>query len=106
MLRGARHPVLAARLSYFALNPLSYDAFQAGDGRLAPDAAIPETDAARADPLVLSKRFPTWGFRRKFRKGRLYREWDALAAALGERTPGAHVLVFPCAPLQLVELDD
>jgi len=55
---------------------------------------------------VLSKRFPTWGFRRKFGKGRLYREWDDLAAALGARTPNARVLAFPCAPLPLVELED
>jgi nickel-dependent lactate racemase len=106
MLRGARHPLLAARLSYFALNPLSWSAFQAGDARRPPDAAIPEVDPARADPLVLSKRFPTWGFRRKFAKGRLYREWDGLAAALARRTPNALVLVFPCAPLQLVEIVD
>ncbi|MBW2315960.1 MAG: DUF2088 domain-containing protein [Deltaproteobacteria bacterium] len=106
MLRGARHPVLAARLSYFALNPQSYAAFEAGDGQLAADASIPEVDASQAEPLVLSKRFPTWGFRRKFGKGRLYREWDDLAAALGARTPNARVLVFPCAPLQLVELED
>ena len=105
MLRGARSPVLAARLSYFALNPQSYAVFRAGDGRLAPDAPIPEVDATAADPLVLSKRFPTWGFQRKFGKGRLYREWDDLATALAERAPGARVLVFPCAPLQLVELD-
>jgi len=104
MGRGARHPLLAARLSYFALNPLAWDAFRAGDGRLPPDAPIPEPDPAEADPLVLSRRFPTWGFRRKFARGRLYREWDALAGDLGRRLPGARVLVFPCAPLQLVEL--
>jgi nickel-dependent lactate racemase len=104
MLRGIRHPLLAARLSYFSLNPLSYDAFRAGDGRRAPDAPIPDVPAGEADPLVLSKRFPTWGFRRKFGKGRLYREWDALAADLARRAPGARVLVFPCAPLQLIEI--
>ncbi|HKJ24590.1 MAG TPA: lactate racemase domain-containing protein [Myxococcota bacterium] len=106
MLRGARHPRLAARLSYFSLNPLAWSAFQAGDGQLPPDGDLPDTDPAEADPLVLSRRFPAWGFRRKFGGGRLYREWDALAAALAERVPNARVLVFPCAPLQLVELVD
>ena len=104
MLRGARHPLLAARLSYFSLNPLSYEAFQCADGRLAADAPIADVAPDAADPLVLSRRFPSWGFRRKFKRGQLYREWDALAAALAQRAPGAKVLVFPCAPLQLVEI--
>jgi hypothetical protein len=105
LLRSVRHPLLAARLSYFSLNPLAWSAFQARDGRLPAEGPQPDVDPASADPLVLSKRFPTWGFRRKFGKGRLYREWDALAAALAKRAPGARVLVFPCAPLQLVELE-
>jgi hypothetical protein len=104
MLRGLRDPLLAARLSYFALNPLSYEAFREGDGRRSPDAPISDVPVDAADPLVLSKRFPTWGFRRKFGKGRLYREWEALAADLARRAPGARVLVFPCAPLQLIEI--
>ena len=59
----------------------------------------------RAEPLVWSEHFPRWGFRRKYRHGGLYRDWDALADALERRFPPGCALVFPCAPLQLLEID-
>jgi hypothetical protein len=105
MGRGLRHPLLAARLSYFALTPLSYEAFRAAEGRLPLEAEAAPGGGDDADPLVWSRRFPAWGFRRRFRGGRLYREWDALSATLARRFPSARVLVFPCAPLQLVDVE-
>jgi hypothetical protein len=98
-------PLLAARLTYFTLNPLSYAAFEAGEGRLPVDAAAAPSAAAGGGPLLLSRAFPRWGFRRRFPCGELYRDWPALAAALERRFPRARALVFPCAPIQLVEIE-
>ena len=99
------NPLLAARLTYFTLNPLSWAAFAAADGARV-DSGEEAGAATAADPLVFSRGFPSWGLRRKFPNGRLFRDWDALVRVLAERHPRGRALVFPCAPLQLVELGD
>jgi hypothetical protein len=58
-----------------------------------------------AEPLVLSTHFPSWGFRRRYPRGRLFRDWPSLRDVLARRFPRGRALVFPCAPLQLVEID-
>jgi nickel-dependent lactate racemase len=103
-LRAARHPELTARLGYFHLNPLPYAAFQAGDGRLAKTSRTAKPVSEPAEPLVFSRRFPDWGLRRKYPRGRLFREWHELEEVLASRFPRATALVFPCAPLQLPEI--
>jgi hypothetical protein len=98
-------PLLAARLCYFTLNPLSYADFAAGDGQLPADAPQGAEGGREAQPLVHSRNFPRWGFRRKFPKGRLFREWQELSDALARQNTSGTALVFPCAPLQIVELE-
>jgi len=102
MARAFRHPIaLPARVSYFALNGLDYAEFSATEERLALEE---DTPAARGmgDPLVFSRCFPSWGLRRKFPRGELYRDWEQLCGVLANRYPNARVLVLPCAPLQLL----
>jgi hypothetical protein len=105
MATGLRSPELAARLTYFTWNPLSYAAFCDRDGRLAADAPVAPKLGDEAEPLVFSEHFPSWGFRRRYPNGRLFRDWAALREVLARRFPAGHALVFPCAPLQLVEID-
>jgi hypothetical protein len=105
LARAVHSPLLAARLTYFTLNPLSYGAFAAGDGRLARDAGPAPQASPGAEPLLFSPRFPAWGFRRRYRRGRLFRDWDELCAELDRRFHAGHAVVFPCAPLQLVEIE-
>ena len=98
------HPILMARTSYFALNHLSYADFTSGDGQRPGDEKMVSVRQKGANPWVLSARMPAWGFRRKYRHGRLYRDWGTLRAALQRRfkeISDPTVLVFPCAPLQL-----
>jgi hypothetical protein len=102
---GLRSPELAARLTYFTLNPLAYATFLAREGRRRHGEGAGARDREEAEPLVLSERFPLWGFRRRYPRGRLFREWAALAEVLARRFPNGRALVFPCAPLQLVEID-
>ena len=105
-------PLLAARLGYFTLNYLSWQDFERGAGDSQSVREHAWRDEANADPLVLSNAFPEWGFQRKYPRGRLYRRWDELAAALERRFPGEpsgrprRALVFPCAPLQLLQIID
>lgn len=105
LIRSSGRPLLAARLTYFTLNPLSYEAFSKGEGRLALDTGPASGPSDRADPLLFSERFPAWGFRRRYRHGRLFRDWEDLRAELASRFPSGHAVVLPCAPLQLVEID-
>jgi lactate racemase len=105
LLRAGRSPLLAARLTYFTLNPLSFAAFAGGDGGLPLDGPRRRPAGADAEPLVFSPRFPEWGFRRRFRGGALFREWSELRDALAARLPHGRALVFPCAPLQLLEIE-
>ncbi|MEE9608339.1 MAG: lactate racemase domain-containing protein [Myxococcota bacterium] len=104
MGRGIRAPELAARLTYFSLNHLSYASFASGEGRLGPELEAATGRGATASPLVWSPRFPGWGFRRKYRGGRLFREWSELRDTLGARFERGEMLVLPCAPLQLPEI--
>ena len=102
IVRAMPSPELVARTCYFALNPLAYETFR----RREPHEDLPPGDG---DPppalLVLSPHMPRWGFRRKYRHGRLYRQWDALRHDLVRRHgPEGRALVFPCAPLQLLEV--
>ncbi|GEM_PF-285916 len=104
LLRGFPRPELVARLAYFTLSARPYPAFAAAEGRW-PGARGLREPPPNADPLLFSRDFPAWGFRQKFPHGGLYREWDALRADLAVRFPDAHALVFPCAPIQLIEVD-
>ncbi len=106
-LRGlavaAPSPVLAARFSYFSLNHLGWSAFLAGEaGRRSGEGEYAAGSGADG-PWVWSRRFPAWGFRRRYRGGRLFREWSALGDALALRSPVGEVVVLPCAPLQILE---
>jgi hypothetical protein len=106
MAQASRRPVLAARLCYFSLNHLSYEAFEHQErdtGAADDDVSCPGEEDA--DPLVFSKQFPMRGFRRKYPRGRLFREWDSIRTLLERRRVQGQVLVFPCAPLQLVEIN-
>jgi len=96
------NPELMARTCYFALNPLAYETFR----RRAPQEDIPAADDGPPPALlVLSPNMPRWGLRHKYRHGRLYRQWDALKEDLVRRHGReARALVFPCAPLQLLEV--
>jgi hypothetical protein len=107
MLTAARQPMLAARFCYFTLNYLSYERFQQlAAARAAQAPAAPATDGnGQANPLVVSSGIPAWGFRRKYPKGRLYPDWPALMRDLAGRFAHARVLVFPCAPMQLLEVE-
>jgi hypothetical protein len=102
---AAPRPQLLARSTYFALNHLSYAAFGEGDGRRELDEPIPAVPEEHAGPWVLSPRMPTWGFRRRYPRGLLFRDWGTLRSALEHRFAGRReprVLVFPCAPLQRI----
>jgi hypothetical protein len=103
MAQALPTPLLAARVCYFHLNALAWDDFVSGEGRLAVDA--PPVAPPDAKLLVWSDHFPAWGFRRRYRRGALYRDWPGLRDALAQRAPAGELLAFPCAPLQLLEID-
>jgi hypothetical protein len=67
--------------------------------------SAPHPPDDRAEPLLFSRRFPAWGFRRRYPAGRLFRDWEDLRGVLARRFPNGHAVVFPCAPLQLVEIE-
>jgi len=108
-LRGlavaAPAPALAARFSYFALNHLAWDAFVAGEGQRPPGEAEAAAGGGGGGdgPLVWSERFPAWGFRRRYPRGRLCREWGTVRDALARRRAAGEAAVLPCAPLQILE---
>ena len=103
MAQAVPTPLLAARVCYFHLNALAWDEFVSGEGRRAPDA--PASAPRDAKLLVWSDRFPAWGFRRRYRKGALFRQWPDLRNALAQRAPSGELVALPCAPLQLLEID-
>jgi hypothetical protein len=95
---------LLARTCYFSLNHLAHAKFTARTPRLATAGApIPSPEVA--DPLAYSRNFPAGGFARKYPKGCLFREWEDLCGALARTQATGVVLVFPCAPLQLVDVE-
>jgi len=101
--RVASQPRLAARLCYFSLNHLSFSDFLRNDGRIGRSKPGAGSDKANANPLVFSPHFPEWALHRKYPRAALFRDWSVLAETLEKRLGSARVLVFPCAPLQLVE---
>ena len=105
MCTAIRKPILTARFCYFSLNHLKWRDFVDGDGRRSPELKAGAADNPSSNPLIFSQRFPAWALSRKYRHAALYRDWNLLASALGGRFRRARVLVFPCAPLQLVEFE-
>ncbi len=98
-------PLLAARVSYFQLNALAWSRFAARDAALPlGDGDDVRAGEATGEPVVWSPHFPAWGFRRRYPRGQLYREWPSVREALARRGPSGLALVLPCAPLQLPEL--
>ena len=81
--------------------------FSASEGTYSSDHPVDQAGEQGAEPLVWSEHFPTWGFKRKYAGGRLYRDWDELVGVLQRRSGGqpSCALVFPCAPLQLLEIE-
>jgi nickel-dependent lactate racemase len=104
MVTAIRSPILAARFCYFTMNGLPYETFKKRTADLGPESEARPTEHGEGNPLVWSPTIPRWGFRRKHPHGRLYREWAPLVAEVGRRFKKPRVLVFPCAPMQLVEV--
>jgi hypothetical protein len=104
MVVAWHRPMLAARFCYFSMNHLSYDSFRKRAARLSDSADVATDGGDQADPLVLSANIPAWGFRRKYPHGQLYRDWKPLVEAIARRFQRPRVLVFPCAPMQLIEV--
>lgn len=104
MTVAIRQPILAARFCYFTLNPLSYESFRNRVARESGDGSGWIHEDARANPLVLSETIPVRGFRRKHPHGNLYRSWPPLVEEIMRRFGHPRILVFPCAPLQLVDV--
>jgi hypothetical protein len=103
MATAAPTPALAARFSYFTLNHLAWAGFAHEDSALPTTRRHSGGRHAPGGPLVWSRRFPARGFQRRYRRGRLFREWDELRTALAAGARRSEVAVLPCAPLQILE---
>jgi hypothetical protein len=95
---------LLARTCYFSLNQLSHARFAAQAPRLAA-AGAQMAPAEHANPLAFSREFPAWGFAKKYPHGRLFSDWNGLRYVLARTNPPGVILVFPCAPLQWLDLE-
>ena len=104
LIQTIARPKLAARLCYFSLNALSYERFQEHQGKLNPNL---DTSIVQNPELMLySPRFPAWGFTRRFPKGCLFRQWSDIPEMIERHCVAPpNILVFPCAPLQIVEIN-
>lgn len=105
MKSAIKTPLLAARLLYFSLNHLSYS-----DGKAA-EVFHPGVDNVKMKTkihpklLVFSPYFPARGFFNKYPIGCLFRNWSKLQASLLNKfTTPPNVLLFPCAPIQLLDI--
>ena len=104
MFTGVRTINTAMRLCYFTFNALSYERFLKTRRRIEFDQTTRTVKEELADPVVFSKRFPSWGFRRKYYHGVLYRDWQQVCETMNKRYHSGVALIFPCAPLQLPDL--
>lgn len=103
MITALKHPLLAIRLSYFTLNNLSYKDYD----RYKKDIIAKYIAFNRSTPdlYVYSENFPDWGFYRRYPKGKLFHDWNNLIQALEKKIDDKpNVLIFPCSPLQVIEL--
>lgn len=99
-----RNPLLTARLCYFTINHQSYDEFL--EEKRNPESIRPVSNRD-ATFMLYSKNFPDWGFRNRYPKGRLYRDWEELIQTLSESEQfgeSPEVLVLPCSPLQFLKV--
>lgn len=100
-----KSPLLMARLCYFSLNNLSFTEFNRSYRKIKTSNTSRSSIDSKSDLSVYSPNFPSWGFARRYPKGQLYDNWEMLTDELSQRLPdSSNVLLFPCAPLQIVKI--
>jgi len=100
-----KSPLQTLRLCYFSLNNLSFTDFNFLYKKMKKEDVLRNSVNLKSDLSVYSPNFPAWGFARRYPKGQLYNNWETLIDNLSQRLPDSpNILLFPCAPLQLVKL--
>jgi hypothetical protein len=56
-------------------------------------------------PWFFSTHYTAEQYRRKYKQGTLWNDWEAMRSALEQRFPDCRIAVLPCAPLQIPELE-
>jgi lactate racemase len=103
MLATFKNPRLAFKLSYFTLNNYSYRNYERYKKEMI--AGYTGSISSFTSLYVFSENFPDWGFCHRYPKARLFHNWQDLIQTLANRyADKANVLLFPCSPLQMVNI--
>jgi len=95
-------PHLFLRYSYFFFNVLAYSKHKE-KRRIDDRDLIPDE---KSKLIIFSKNFPSSGLIQKYPNARLIRELNSLELFLSNHIQHKKILVFPCAPLQILNVSD
>jgi nickel-dependent lactate racemase len=56
-------------------------------------------------PWFYSPHYTAEQYRRKYKQGTFWNDWEAMRSALEQRFPDCRIAVLPCAPLQIPEIE-
>lgn len=102
IVQTIKNPELAARLCYYSLGDTSYQKFLNNEGSYSPQ--LDKSIIRKPGLIVYSPNFPAWGFKQRYPKGCLLRNWEHVPEMIEKNcSEPAEVIVLPCAPLQILE---
>jgi nickel-dependent lactate racemase len=105
MKRAIKRPNLIFRLFCLSLNNMSYSSYLASPAVRNNDTETPNQPTKNGNLFLFSPRYPAHAFSKRYPSGLLFREWQELFKALSTRVrPSPNVLLFPCAPLQILNV--
>ncbi len=93
-------PVLFLRYTYFFLNPLPYSQFRKEQKEVKNELTPNKDD----DFIIFSENFPASGLIKKYPKAKLLKSYSEMEQYFEKIAP-RKVIVFPCAPIQLIEIE-
>lgn len=102
MLTGVRSPLTIAKLIYFSLNHLSYKSFKNQKEKKIINNRKPDDQRTM---FLYSKKFPANGVKKKYPNAKLVTDWSEVTQQVNKRYKNPNVVVLPCAPIQLLNIE-
>jgi lactate racemase len=85
---------------------VDYPTYRRQNVEIRPNPSSPRVKTtSHHGPWFYSPHYSAKQYRKKYKQGTLWNDWEAMRSALEQRFPDCRIAVLPCAPLQIPEIE-